>query len=192
MQSDPLAVTLMVVQALESLEVPYLITGSMAGALHGVARATMDADIVADLRLEHSEPLVCELGEDFYVDLQAVREAIRRRSSFNAIHLDSAFKVDIFVCGNRPFDRAELERRTLHEISPAPARSAYFATPEDLVLAKLEWYRQGGESPDPQWHDVVGVLKVQGDALDRTYLQRWADELGVADLLQRAHQEAEG
>ena len=191
MQWDPLAVPLMVVDALDSLEVPYLITGSLASALHGATRSTMDADIVAKLRAEHAEPFVQKLGEGFYADLDAVREAIRLKSSFNAIHLDSAFKVDIFVCGDRPFDQAQLERRALHQIFPTASRTAYFATAEDLVLSKLEWFRLGGESSYRQWGDVLGVLRVQGTALDRAYLRQWAKELGLTDLLERALEESE-
>ena len=190
MPPDPLAVTLTVVDILESLQIPYLITGSLASALHGLARSTMDVDLVADLRMEHAEPLVRELSEAFYVDLHAVREAIRRRSSFNAIHLESAFKADVFVSKDRPFDRLQLERRALYEVSPQPAAAAYFATPEDLILSKLEWYRQGHESSLRQWDDVLGVLKVQGEALDLSHLHRWAAELRVADLLERALREA--
>ena len=190
MPPDPLAATLTVVHILESLRIPYLITGSLASALHGLARSSMDADLVADLRMEHAEPLVRELGEAFYVDLHAVREAIRRRSSFNAIHLEGAFKVDVFVCKDRPFDRLQLERRALYEVSPAAAAAAYFASPEDLVLSKLERYRLGHESSARQWGDVLGVMKLQGETLDLCYLQRWAAELGVAELLERALKES--
>ena len=190
MPPDPLAATLTVVHILESLRIPYLITGSLASALHGLARSSMDADLVADLRMEHAEPLVRELGEAFYVDLHAVREAIRRRSRFNAIHLEGAFKVDVFVCRDRPFDHVQLERRALYEVSPEAAAAAHFASPEDLVLSKLELYRLGHESSARQWGDVLGVMKVQGETLDLCYLQRWAAELGVAELLERPLKES--
>ncbi len=186
MLPDPLEVTMIVVEALESLGVPYLITGSLASGLFGPARATMDADILADLRPEDAEPLVTKLSPSFYLDLEAVREAIRRRGSFNAIHLETAFKVDLFVSQDRPFDRMELERRQRYEVNTSPPRSACFASPEDVVLSKLEWYLSGGEVSDRQWNDVLGVLKLQGDRLDQDYLRRWAEELGVTELLERA------
>jgi hypothetical protein len=91
-----------VTDALETLGVPYVIGGSLASAVHGVVRATMDADLVADLRPEHTEPLARALGDAFYVDVEAIRDAIHRRSSFNVIHLETMFKVDIFV-PRRPF-----------------------------------------------------------------------------------------
>ncbi len=167
---------------LERLGVPYVIGGSLASAVHGVMRATMDADIVADLRLEHAEPLSRSLKGAFYVDVTAIREAIRRRDSFNVIHLKTMFKVDIFI-PRRSFDQAQLQRRTAEVVATHPERKAYVATAEDIVLAKLAWYRQGGEVSDRQWQDVLGVLRVQSGRLDRAYLQRMAAALDIVKLL---------
>ena len=145
MLAEPIAVTMIVADALEALGVPYAIGGSLASAVHGVMRATMDADLVADLRPEHAEPLVRALGDAFYADAEMIRDAIRRHGSFNLIHLGTMFKVDIFVAKPRPFDRSQLARRQLHLLSEDPERHAYVTSAEDIILSKLEWYRQGGE-----------------------------------------------
>ena len=196
MLSEPVAVTLLVIEALEELNVLYLIGGSLASAVHGVARATLDTDLVADLRLEHAEQLAQALSDAFYVDAESIRDAIRHHSSFNVIHLETMFKVDVFVRKQRPFDQAQFERRVAQVVATDPERTAYVASPEDTVLTKLEWYRMGGEVSDRQWRDVLGVLKVQGEWLDVVYLRRWATALGVANLLEKAltaaeHQETE-
>jgi hypothetical protein len=188
--TEQIAVTLAVTDALEALGVPYVIGGSFASATHGVMRATMDADLVADLRVAHAEPLAWALGEAFYADAEMMRDAIRRRASFNVIHLETMFKVDVFTAKPRPFDRAQLSRRQRHQLSEEPERYVYIATAEDIVLAKLEWYRMGGEASDRQWRDVLGVLTLQGDRLDLDYLRRMAATLGVSDLLERAVKEA--
>ena len=128
MLPEPMAVTLLVIEALEALDVPYLIGGSLASAVHGVARATVDADLVADLRPEHAEPLVRALGEAFYADVEAIRDAIRRRSSFNVIHLETMFKVDVFACKQRPFDQAQFERRAAQVVATDPEKSVASVT----------------------------------------------------------------
>ena len=190
MISEPIAVTLRVIDALDALGVPCLIGGSLASALHGVPRATADADLVADLRFEHASSLADALASEFYVDADAIREAIRHQRSFNVIHLASAFKVDIFVRKKRAFDNAQFARRAKQIVATDPERTAFVASAEDSILAKLEWYRIGGEVSDRQWRDVIGILKTQSERIDRDYMLKMANELGVVDLLERALKEA--
>jgi len=132
---------------------------------------------------------VKRLEPSYYIDADAVRDAIRRRSSFNAIHLDTMLKVDVFIPKSRLFDQEEL-RRVRQELLVEGTRSFYTASPEGTILNKLEWYRMGGEVSDRQWNDILGVLKVQDRALDLAYLRRWAANLGVTDLLERAFVDA--
>jgi len=174
-----------IADAFEQLGIAYHIGGSVASSAYGFIRATIDADLVADLRLEHVRPLVKQLEADYYIDADAVRDAIRRRSSFNAIHLGTMLKVDVFIPKARPFDQEE-QRRVRQEVLVEGTHPFYMASPEGTILNKLEWYRMGGEVSDRQWNDILGVLKVQATALDMAYLQRWARALEVTDLLERA------
>jgi hypothetical protein len=174
-----------IVEALEQLEIKYHIGGSVASSVYGIIRATIDADLVAELRLEHVRPLVKLLEADYYIDEDAVRDAVKRRSSFNAIYLDTMLKVDVFIPKPRLFEQEELGRAQLQPLTEN-TRPFYIASPEGTILNKLEWYRMGGEVSDRQWNDILGVLKVQGTNLDMAYLQRWAITLNVADLLERA------
>jgi hypothetical protein len=183
--SQILAAITPIVEAFEQLGVLYHIGGSVASSVYGILRATIDADLVADLRLEHVRPLVLQLKTDYYIDEDMIRDATKRRSSFNVIHLDTMLKVDVFIPKSRLFDQEEL-RRTQQEVLLEGTRPFNMASPEGTILNKLEWYRMGGEVSDRQWNDILGVLKVQGTSLDMVYLQRWAANLNVTDLLERA------
>jgi hypothetical protein len=179
-------VALLVTDAFEELGVRYAVGGSLSSSLHGVMRSTLDVDIVADMRLEHLQPLADVLSPEFYVDNEMMREAIEHHGSFNLIHYETAFKVDVFIPQARPFDQMQLERRTLATVTTDPKRSLYVTSPEDVILSKLEWFRMGGEVSDRQWRDVLGVLKTRAGGVDLDYLRHWAEELRVSDLLERA------
>jgi hypothetical protein len=186
MQNEPLEVTIKVTTVFENLSIPYLIVGSLASALYGMVRTTQDADIVAEMRSEHLQSFVLALRDEFYLDEAMITEAIQRNSSFNIIHLETMFKVDVFVPRQYPFLRSQLARAQRQTFSFETKISAKFASPEDTILAKLEWYRMGDEISERQWRDILGVLKTRAGELDLSYLQKWADELKLSDLLERA------
>ena len=188
---DALEVTLSVTRVLESLKVRYVIGGSFASAIHGLVRTTMDVDIVADLRGEHVQSLVSSLQEAFYIDEGAVSRAIINRTTFNLIHLTTMFKVDIFLPQDRPFDEQQFARRKKQVMNPDSGESLWVLSAEDVILAKLDWFRMGGNVSEVQWRDIITVLKVNHPNLDQMYLEKWAIVLGVKDLLNRALEEIE-
>jgi hypothetical protein len=186
MLSEPIQVTLKVVAAFQNLGIPYFIGGSLASAVHGMIRATLDADLVADINSEQVPALVTALEGEFYIDAEMILDAIQHISSFNMVHLETMFKVDVFLLKRRPFDINQMNRRISQSLGEGPEEQAYFSTAEDIILAKLEWFRAGGEISERQWRDILGVFELQRDRLDFQYLQMWAEKLKIQNLYQKA------
>jgi hypothetical protein len=182
---EPIEITLLVIAAFEALGIRYLIGGSLASSIYGEPRATRDADLLADVKFEHAEPLCRLLESQFNVSKEMIENAVARRASFNLIHDKSLFKVDVFIPKDREFDEREFHRKVLHVVAQAPERSAYFASVEDVILAKLDWYRQGNQASDQQWRDVTGIFKANEGRLDFDYLRKAAQSLQVIDLLEK-------
>ena len=187
---DSLQAALSAAQVLEGLGIRWFLGGSLASSFHGIPRATFDADIMADVRPSHVKALIESLGDDWYADEGAIREALAARSSFNLIHLPTAMKVDVFVPKLRRFDGGEFGRSLRVQIEEGSGREASVCCAEDIVIAKLEWYCHGDRQSEKQWADVIGVLRLNGDKLDRDLLDESAHEVGVTDLLNRALGEA--
>jgi hypothetical protein len=179
-------VLLEVTRVLEELDVPYVVGGSLASSLHGIPRSTQDADLVAALRADHIQPFIGRVDGSFYLSPERVEAAVRRRTSFNLIHLKTMIKVDLFVLSETPLARQEMARRQILPIPGEPEAHLQVASPEDTILQKLLWYRKGGGVSERQWNDVLGVIKVQGRALDLGYLKEWAERSGIEDLLAQA------
>jgi len=190
MQNEPIEVTLKVTDVFEQLGVAYVIGGSLASTLYGMVRTTQDSDIVAEMRREHLQPFVAALQAEFYVDEEMIADAIQHNSSFNIIHRETMFKVDVFIPCPRPFLQSQLARAQRQTFTFEANISAKFASPEDTILSKLEWYHLGNEVSERQWRDILGVLKTRAGELDLGYLRQWANELKVNDLLERALKEA--
>lgn len=166
---------------LERLQVRYLITGSMATSVHGAPRLTNDIDVVIDLPAERVDDFCAAFPEpEYYCPKQAVVQAVRDRFAFNILHPSSGLKVDIFVAANDEFDRSRLERAV--RLRGGPDFDAWFASPEDVILKKLAYYQEG--ESEKHVRDILGVLKLQGDKLDRHYIEEWAARLGLSETWQ--------
>ena len=190
--NNPFIVLSEVVHLLDERGINYVLVGSLASSMHGMYRSTTDIDLIANIKPAQVRSLFEALQHRFAVDEQAVHEAISEQGSFNAIHFDSVFKVDIFIPRPGDFAMQQLERRQLRKIPPDSDQKVYVATAEDMILAKLQRFSEGGDGADTQWRDVLGMIGAAGVELDLDYLTPWATELGVSELLEKALAEALG
>ncbi len=167
------------VSALDRAGVPHMVAGSFASTFHGVPRTTQDIDVVIDPSRPALDAFLAELPEsEYYVDVDTARDALRQHTQFNVIDLATGWKVDFILRKQRPFSEEEFSRRAPAELAGA---RVFVATAEDTVLAKLEWSVLSGGS-ERQLRDVQGILQVRGAALDRRYIERWAQALGFGEL----------
>ncbi len=183
---DPIPITLLVTRTFEELGVPYFIGGSLASIVHGMVRTTADVDLVAEMDVAQARLLAEVLEADFWIDQASIVAAIHHQSSFALVHRDTLFKVDVFIKKERPFERSQFRRREEKALSEQTHEAAWVCSAEDIILAKLEWFKMGGEVSERQWRDILGVMKLQAGHLDEAYLHRWAASLGVESLLLRA------
>ena len=183
-----LKVASLVAEAIERCGLRYSIGGSVASALQGEPRSTMDVDVLVELPAGRIDELVRALGPEFFADRDSVARAVRQRSSVNIFHQPTSIKVDVFVAGESVLERSQLQRRARVRVSGA---DLFVHSPEDLVLQKLHWYRLGGAVSDRQWRDILGILLVQRGRLDLAFLRQLAAEAGLTELLERAISEVD-
>src|SRR3954470_14770428 len=185
MTKGPLELVGQVAAILEDLEIPYALGGSMASSLVGEPRSTVDVDIAISVAEGVEEHLLERVTAEFYVPLDAARAAIRARSAFNLVDTAHGLKVDLFVLGDGLLDRMQIERR-IDVTIPGFADRIWITSPEDQVLRKLDWYRSTEHQSERQWRDVLGILRIHGDALDSDYLNDTARQVGLGALLDDA------
>lgn len=184
-----IAVLEKLIEVFDRLNIAYVIGGSIASSVYGEVRFTQDADITVEPFGLVAERLFDELKGDFYISNDAMNEALQSKSSFNVIHLETAFKIDIFIRQESEFQKQLLLRSRKLQLKNS-SRTFVFVSPEDIILLKLDWYRQSDCSSERQLSDVLGVLAVQREHLDFNYLRGWAAKMGLSELLQKAVSEA--
>jgi len=177
-----------VTTALEKLGLRYFVTGSVATIFFGEPRFTNDIDIVVDLPANRIPDLCMTFpSDDFYVSEETVRRAVSRKGQFNVIHPASGLKVDIMVPSEDAFNRSRFAR--VRRLRPAPDYDAVFASPEDVILKKLEYYREG--RAEKHLRDITGILKISGEQIDLTYIDQWSARLGLMDIWQKVRAASE-
>ena len=186
---SPLVALFQLIDAFKVVGIDYVVVGSLASSVHGEYRASADIDVLTKITDKHIRPLINSLSGFYLDDLGALR-AISQGRSFNVIHVESVFKIDVFPSKD-DFDRQQLARRQSYVIEADVPRELWIATAEDTILAKLYWFRLGEHVSELQWRDVKGILGTQGSKLDRDYMRVWAERIGVADLLEQATRESE-
>jgi hypothetical protein len=181
-----------VTAAFEKLSIPYYIGGSIASSIYGIARATMDVDMVVDMQAHHISALKQLLEKEYYIDENMMKQAAKNVSSFNLIHLKTMIKIDVFFHKADTYARQAISRKRKDTIEEdSSALEFYFSSPEDIIISKLQWYEMGNRTSERQWLDILGVMKVQGTHLDKKYLQYWCAELNILALLESACHDAD-
>lgn len=188
-KSDILIALKPVVDSFEELGIEYYIGGSVASSVYGVARSTLDVDLIASITPNVVPQLFESLHSEYYIDENMIRDAIKRESSFNVIHFKTMIKIDVFILKNTSYSRTAFKRRREDALDPEEQIKFYIASPEDVILAKLTCYQMGGQVSQRQWKNISGVLKVQAKRLDMEYLKNWANELNLTELLAKAVRE---
>ena len=198
--NNPLDIMTYIAEIFDELLIEYFIGGSFASIIYGEYRTTQDVDIIAKINKQHIPMLIHRLHNDFYIQESEIEMAINTvnyyqdmpsfRSTFNIIHLVTGFKIDIFLPTNRPFEQSQFNRRVYEQITNETAIGTCITTAEDIILAKLEWYSMAQGVSDQQWRDVKSIIKVQAEQLDHSYLEYWAAQLGISDLLKKALQDS--
>ncbi len=168
-----------IVEALDRLQIPYLVTGSVAAMAYGEPRLTNDIDIVAAVDESHIPGLLDAFPPDqFYLSKETILEAIRFQKQFNIIHPASGLKVDIIIRQDTPFNESRFGR--IRRIKPGENFEANFASPEDIIIMKMRYFKEGGS--EKHLRDIGGILEISGPEIDRSYIVRWAEELGLLSI----------
>lgn len=168
-----------IVAVFEKLKIPYLVTGSVASMAYGEPRLTNDIDIVAEIKEQHIRDLLLEFPiDEFFVTAEMIKEAIRGPGQFNIIHPASGLKVDVIIKQGTPFDNSRFRR--IQRIYPSDSYQADFASPEDVIIKKMEYYKEGGS--EKHLRDIAGILKISGEAVDRNYISGWVERLGLTEI----------
>lgn len=176
-----------VIAALNGLSIPYYIGGSVASSMYGIGRATMDIDLVADIKSCHISTLKQLLEKDYYVDENMIMDAMARASSFNLIHLKTMIKIDVFFQKADSYSQQALDRKRKDIlVEYDDASQFYFCSPEDIIISKIKWFEMTERTSERQWLDIIGVLKVQNTKLDIDYMKHWCNKLNLISLLEAA------
>lgn len=165
-------------ERLATAGIDYMLTGSYAMAFYATPRMTRDLDLVVELQQDDVDKVTQAFSSEFYVDADDVRSAIASQRMFNLMHLASGIKVDFIVRKQAKYRQVEFARR--RPVTMAGVNT-WIVTAEDLILSKLLWAKDSGS--ELQLRDVRSLL---GAAIDRSYVEGWAQELGVAELLREA------
>ncbi len=176
---------------LDRLGIGYAIGGALASSTYGAVRFTMDADITVQPFSSVADKLFDLLKDEFYISERAMRQALACSRSFNIIHYETGFKIDMFIQSPSEFEQRLLLRSKRLRLDDASPKKLPLVSPEDIVLLKLRWFKETDCTSDRQWRDVLGVLAVQGESLDFDYLTDSARELGLEELLDRARAEVD-
>ena len=180
------------IKALDDTSIAYFIGGSIASSAYGLARATMDVDMVVNLKPFQIQSFAKMLKEEYYVDIEMIAQAVNNQSSFNILHLPTMLKIDFFILKEQPYSIKSFERRVLNTLDDSEdSIKVFLCSPEDIIISKLDWFRLSNETSERQWLDILGVIKVQKDNLDKKYLKHWAEQLNLLELLQKAFNQSE-